>query len=298
MASLPYAALVAVVAAVPVATGSAAGPSLPKPGGLKTFKLRSEDTSELASTRTRAVHADSIVRVGTGSGREALRVRALDEQVLPRRERRGLVEQDPDDPGDSCSDLSSVDYRPFAVLARPRACRRPRLQVERHRSLQHALDVGVPRQLPSEPGFVSWTPIEGATGYDVWFGNLGKDQREGQEFSVGKIFSTITTVADEREYSTLRAPGQESCGASVRGDSSTGRRTTAFRASPTDRGAARTPTPSLRASLTPRRSFIPFVRRHVLGHGRPGNTRPCRRSSGPTTASSSTASTSPQTSTA
>ena len=68
---------------------------------------------------------------------------------------------------------------------------------------------GVPRQLPSEPGFVSWTPIEGATGYDVWFGNLGKDQRDGHEFSVGKVFSTITTVADEREYATLRSPGQD-----------------------------------------------------------------------------------------
>ena len=28
-------------------------------------------------------------------------------------------------------------------------------------------------------------------------------------FSVGKVFSTITTVADEREYSTLRSPGQD-----------------------------------------------------------------------------------------
>ena len=34
---LPYVALVAVVAAIPVATGSAAGPALPKPSGLKTF---------------------------------------------------------------------------------------------------------------------------------------------------------------------------------------------------------------------------------------------------------------------
>ena len=35
---LPYVALVAVVAAIPVAAGSAAGPALPKPGGLKTFQ--------------------------------------------------------------------------------------------------------------------------------------------------------------------------------------------------------------------------------------------------------------------
>ena len=66
---------------------------------------------------------------------------------------------------------------------------------------------GVPQQLASEPGYVKWTPIAGATGYDVWFGNLGGDMRDGHSLSVGKIFSTVTTVADEREYTTLRAPG-------------------------------------------------------------------------------------------
>jgi hypothetical protein len=66
---------------------------------------------------------------------------------------------------------------------------------------------GVPQQLASEPGYVKWTPIAGATGYDVWFGNLGGDTRDGHSLSVGKIFSTVTTVADEREYTTLRAPG-------------------------------------------------------------------------------------------
>jgi hypothetical protein len=62
--------------------------------------------------------------------------------------------------------------------------------------------IGVPQQLPTERGFVRWTRVEGATGYDVWFTNLGVDG----EISLGKIVSTITTVADEREYSTLRAP--------------------------------------------------------------------------------------------
>jgi hypothetical protein len=64
--------------------------------------------------------------------------------------------------------------------------------------------VDVPRQLSSQPGYVRWTPVAGATGYDVWFTNLGSDHGIG----VGKIISTITTVADEREYYTLRAPSQ------------------------------------------------------------------------------------------
>ena len=47
---LPYVALVAVVAAIPVAAGSAAGPALPKPSGLKTFQLRSVSLEALRAT--------------------------------------------------------------------------------------------------------------------------------------------------------------------------------------------------------------------------------------------------------
>src|SRR3954452_20054461 len=55
-------------------------------------------------------------------------------------------------------------------------------------------DMGVPQRLPSGPGYLRWTPIPGATGYDVWLGNLG---------GMSEVVSTITTVADEREYYTL-----------------------------------------------------------------------------------------------
>jgi hypothetical protein len=52
----------------------------------------------------------------------------------------------------------------------------------------------VPTQVSSGPGFVRWTPVDGATSYDVWFVNL--DVGGG----VSKVISTITNVADEREY--------------------------------------------------------------------------------------------------
>jgi hypothetical protein len=39
-----------------------------------------------------------------------------------------------------------------------------------------------------KPGYVRWHPVDGATGYQVWFVNAGK------------VFQTITNVADEREY--------------------------------------------------------------------------------------------------
>ena len=46
----------------------------------------------------------------------------------------------------------------------------------------------VPASLPSHPGLVRWSTVEGATSYQVWYLNAGK------------VFSTTTNVADEREY--------------------------------------------------------------------------------------------------
>ncbi len=50
----------------------------------------------------------------------------------------------------------------------------------------------LPQQiLPDYPGLVRWQPVDGATSYDVWF------------IEAGKTFSTVTNVADEREYYTF-----------------------------------------------------------------------------------------------
>ena len=49
-----------------------------------------------------------------------------------------------------------------------------------------------PRPLKSGPGFIRWSTVDGATGYQVWFLNAND--------SLGKVISTITNVADEREY--------------------------------------------------------------------------------------------------
>ena len=50
-------------------------------------------------------------------------------------------------------------------------------------------DSGSPADMP---GYVRWHPVDGATGYQVWFVNAGK------------VISTITNVADEREYYTFQ----------------------------------------------------------------------------------------------
>jgi hypothetical protein len=53
-----------------------------------------------------------------------------------------------------------------------------------------------PRKLDDLPGLIRWTPVEGATSYEVWFDNVVvKGLR-------GKVVKTTTNVADEREYYT------------------------------------------------------------------------------------------------
>jgi hypothetical protein len=51
----------------------------------------------------------------------------------------------------------------------------------------------VPVPLASPQGLIRWTPVEGATSYQVWYVNSDIGGRS-------KIFSTTTNVADEREY--------------------------------------------------------------------------------------------------
>lgn len=52
----------------------------------------------------------------------------------------------------------------------------------------------VPTQLPAGNGYVRWSTVDGATSYDVWWQNL--DVGGG----VSKTISTVTNVADQREY--------------------------------------------------------------------------------------------------
>ena len=52
----------------------------------------------------------------------------------------------------------------------------------------------IPAELSAPKGLIRWTPVEGATGYQVWFTNIDRE------------FTTLTNTADEREYWTLH-PG-------------------------------------------------------------------------------------------
>jgi hypothetical protein len=68
------------------------------------------------------------------------------------------------------------------------------------------LDKGVPEALTSPDGMVRWQPIDGATGYQVWFLNADVTDSNGDPTGASKIFSTATNVADEREYYTFHQP--------------------------------------------------------------------------------------------
>jgi hypothetical protein len=53
-----------------------------------------------------------------------------------------------------------------------------------------------PEKLADIPGLVRWTPVDGATSYEVWFDNVVVNGLRG------KVVTTTTNVADEREYYT------------------------------------------------------------------------------------------------
>jgi hypothetical protein len=54
-----------------------------------------------------------------------------------------------------------------------------------------------PVPLASKPGLVRWTPIDGATGYEVWYGGRGPSG------FINKVVQTHTNVADQRDLYTF-----------------------------------------------------------------------------------------------
>ena len=65
----------------------------------------------------------------------------------------------------------------------------------------------IPAEEIAPTGLIRWTPVEGATAYQVWFTNIGR------------VITTLTNVADEREYWTLHpSVPTRSSGASARCD--------------------------------------------------------------------------------
>jgi hypothetical protein len=85
--------------------------------------------------------------------------------------------------------------KPFALWARVRVVARGRTSPW---SQAFGFNTGweqVPQQETAPEGLIRWTPVDGATGYEVWYLNAPLNRYTH--------FSTLTNVADEREYWTF-----------------------------------------------------------------------------------------------
>ena len=88
--------------------------------------------------------------------------------------------------------LPWITGRPYALYARARAVSQTGASGW---SRAYGVNIRWPslaQPLPAAPGLVRWTPIEGATSYEVLYVNAGH-----------KRFATMTNVADMREYYTF-----------------------------------------------------------------------------------------------
>jgi hypothetical protein len=199
---LIHAALVVVCAAVFSAAGSAAGNSeeLPAPTGLQAFLHTANASRTLAVShaiptfsRTPAF-AWNPVRGATGYQFQlSTREDFLADNSL-------VWASDTPSPAASVPlALPWITGEPASLFWRVRALGPAGLS---QWSAPGAFDMRwtqQPRPLPAGPGFVRWSTVDGATGYQVWFLNT----------PARKTFSTITNVADEREY---YLPGKHNSG--------------------------------------------------------------------------------------
>jgi hypothetical protein len=189
---LIHAALVVVFAAVFSATGSAAAKSheLPAPNGLQTF-LREADTSR---TPTSSVEVQGPFQRTPAFAWNPVRGATHYQFQLSTREDfmadNSIVwSSDVSTPAASVPlALPWITGDPASLFWRVRATGPLGLS---QWSTPRAFDMRWlerPHPLPAGPGFVRWSTVDGATGYQVWF------------LDARKTFSTITNVADEREY--------------------------------------------------------------------------------------------------
>ncbi|MFL5955688.1 MAG: hypothetical protein ACJ76I_16445 [Gaiellaceae bacterium] len=85
--------------------------------------------------------------------------------------------------------------RPFALWVRVRALAGARVSPWGTSFGFNTSWKDLPTQLAAPTGLIRWTPVEGATAYEVWFTDIGLR------------FRTLTNVADEREYWTFHPAG-------------------------------------------------------------------------------------------
>jgi len=181
-------ATLALLVAVPA--HGAAKPTLPAPSGLRAFLLRADEPRTDTYARTPSFAWAPY----SGTLRydfELATARSFDESSIVwstagrKPPLRSPVVSIP-------ISLPWMTGKPYALYAHVRA-------VTRFGTTPWSTPFGfnmrwknLPEQIiPDLTGLVRWNPIEGATSYDVWF------------LDAGKVISTVTNLADEREYYTF-----------------------------------------------------------------------------------------------
>ena len=182
---LAAAGLAALALATP-AGGSASGPvpvsSIQRPTGLRAFLLRATDSPSHSFPRTPSFAWSPVPGAVRYEFEVATSQRFTENAVLwSKADLKSPVAAVP-------ISLPWVSGAGHALYAHVRAITRKGATPW---SAPYGFDVRwttVASPLPSYPGMLRWTPVSGASQYNVWL------------VDAGKVFTTVTNVADEREY--------------------------------------------------------------------------------------------------
>ncbi|HWH06365.1 MAG TPA: hypothetical protein VNT23_08000, partial [Gaiellaceae bacterium] len=172
------------VALVAAATLAAAGPAeaATAPTGLKVFLLRADEPPTRSFPRTPSFGWNPVPA--------ALRYEFELSTSSAFRE-SGIVYSDTTLTSPVASPALTLPWISSSMFARVRA-----VLAEGPTAWSASLSFEVeppppPRPLPSYPGLLRWTPVEGAVGYQIWF------------VDIPKMVFTSTNVADQREFYTF-----------------------------------------------------------------------------------------------
>src|SRR5712691_5442963 len=187
------AAALALLVAAPVQGASPGAPAKPPstaPTGLKGFLLRADERATDTFPRTPSF-AWTPYKGALSYDFELATSKAFDENAIVWTSASlGSALQTP-----ALSVPVSLPWmtgKPYALYAHVRAHTRTGLTPWSQPFGFNMRWKSLPEQIrPDFPGLVRWQPVEGATSYDVWF------------IDAGKVITTVTNVADEREYYTF-----------------------------------------------------------------------------------------------
>jgi hypothetical protein len=196
---LTFAGVLASAAALPFAASAAGGkPSLDRPTGLQTFELRLDDSRATTGIGTPTFSrtpsfAWTPVRGATRYELELATSNYFDADNSVVWSSNSLTTPAASVP----ISLPWITGDPASLFWRVRASGPLGVSQWSNPSAFVMRWTQMPHPLPAGPGYVRWSTVDGATGYQVWFVNAGNPKAP---VALGKQFTTITNVADEREY--------------------------------------------------------------------------------------------------